>query len=448
MMTESTELSERELEILRLVATGASNKEIAQKLFISSNTVKVHLRNIFGKIGAASRTEAAMYAVKTGLVRDGLPVVVEAALQPEPVLVESGGQAGELLQAGDGSLPMARRRLYWVAFAALALLVLLAVGLVALFSREPMGQAATSPPVPTAAPRWYTMASMPTARFGLALASYENRIYAIAGETADGMTGAVERYDPVANTWERAGDKPTPVTDASAAVIGGKIYIPGGRLASGAASNDLEIYDPSQDRWTQAASMPVALSAYALAVFEGQLYLFGGWDGRQAVSAVYRYEPESDTWTLKTPLPAPRAFAAAAVSGGKIYLLGGYDGRRALPDNAIYQPDRDDGSQDPWKAGQALPSARYGIGAASLADIIYIVGGEGDQAVAQNVLAYLPQRDEWQDLESLMLNSWSYLGLIPVETRLYVIGGRLDGLPTNQNLAYQAIYTVLFPVVR
>jgi DNA-binding NarL/FixJ family response regulator len=63
------ELSERELEILRLVSTGASNKEVAQSLYISSNTVRVHLRNIFTKIGVTSRTEAAMYAVRIGLVR-------------------------------------------------------------------------------------------------------------------------------------------------------------------------------------------------------------------------------------------------------------------------------------------------------------------------------------------------------------------------------------------
>lgn len=67
-MTDESQISEREREILRLVATGATNQQIAQQLNISINTVKVHLRNIFGKIGVVSRTEATLYAVRAGLV--------------------------------------------------------------------------------------------------------------------------------------------------------------------------------------------------------------------------------------------------------------------------------------------------------------------------------------------------------------------------------------------
>src|SRR5215467_6580394 len=68
-MTIEPQISEREREILRLVATGATNQQIAYQLNISVNTVKVHLRNIFGKIGVTSRTEATLYAVRSGLVQ-------------------------------------------------------------------------------------------------------------------------------------------------------------------------------------------------------------------------------------------------------------------------------------------------------------------------------------------------------------------------------------------
>lgn len=60
-------LSAREVEVLRLVAAGRSNKQIAAGLFISENTVARHLQNIFAKLGAASRTEATSIAMKQGL---------------------------------------------------------------------------------------------------------------------------------------------------------------------------------------------------------------------------------------------------------------------------------------------------------------------------------------------------------------------------------------------
>ncbi len=61
-------ISKRELEILRLVAAGLSNREIASQLFISTGTAKTHVHNLCGKLGVRNRTEAAMRAKEIGLV--------------------------------------------------------------------------------------------------------------------------------------------------------------------------------------------------------------------------------------------------------------------------------------------------------------------------------------------------------------------------------------------
>ena len=61
-------LSERETEVLRLVAQGRANKQIAAQLHIGEKTVKTHVSNILAKLGVQSRTQAALYAVRIGLV--------------------------------------------------------------------------------------------------------------------------------------------------------------------------------------------------------------------------------------------------------------------------------------------------------------------------------------------------------------------------------------------
>jgi DNA-binding NarL/FixJ family response regulator len=61
-------LTGRELDVLRLVAAGRSNKEIARDLQIGEKTVKTHVSNVLGKLGVQSRTQAALHAVRTGLV--------------------------------------------------------------------------------------------------------------------------------------------------------------------------------------------------------------------------------------------------------------------------------------------------------------------------------------------------------------------------------------------
>jgi DNA-binding NarL/FixJ family response regulator len=63
-----TPVSRREREVLALVAQGKANKEIGRALSISENTVRNHIANIFGKLGVRDRTEAAVHALKRGLL--------------------------------------------------------------------------------------------------------------------------------------------------------------------------------------------------------------------------------------------------------------------------------------------------------------------------------------------------------------------------------------------
>lgn len=67
------ELTPREIDVLELVAEGKTNKEIASILVISENTVKIHLRNILDKLHLRNRIQAAVYAVRQGLVDNPLP---------------------------------------------------------------------------------------------------------------------------------------------------------------------------------------------------------------------------------------------------------------------------------------------------------------------------------------------------------------------------------------
>jgi NarL family two-component system response regulator LiaR len=68
--TSPEELTQRELEVLRLIAGGLNNHEIAEKLVISEKTVKTHVSSILGKLHLEDRTQAAIYALRHGLAAD------------------------------------------------------------------------------------------------------------------------------------------------------------------------------------------------------------------------------------------------------------------------------------------------------------------------------------------------------------------------------------------
>ncbi len=426
-MSASSPLSEREREILRLVATGLANKEIAAALSISPNTVKVHLRNIFEKIGAASRTEAAMYAVREGLV-EGLPSAAMAEAAALPVAE---------------SRPWWRSAWVWLSVT-FALTILAGAGVREWLLPRPEPTAtlpsATASPAPTPS-RWQARAPMLTARSNLASAAYENQVYAIGGETDEGVTGALERYDPRADTWTALAPKPLPVAEIGAAVIGGKIYVPGGLTAEGMPTTVLEVYDPRSDAWSLGPSMPEALSAYALAAFEGKLYLFGGWNGMHYVASVHAFDPDSGLWRALSPLPSPRGFAGAAVAGGGMYVMGGYDGTAVLNDNLQYLPERAASGEDAWLERAAVPAPRRSLAAAGSGELIYLLG-EGVP------LEYSAPRDEWKTLAAPEIDAWRGMGLVMQGANLIAFGGSSSAGVLPATLSYQAVFTIAIPLIK
>ena len=450
MTVTNNDLSEREREILCLVAKGASNKEIAQQLSISTNTVKVHLRNIFAKIEVRSRTEAAMYAVAAGLVPSGAAAIelVEQTEDTEVVGRIADTELTPQVEPMSVGLIKSWPTLRWL----FIVLFLIAVGIGVYWSWASRNQNKGQNPEALSSEnilRWKTLAPMPTARSSLAVAAFEGAIFAIAGQVSGEPVGNLERYHPEQNSWQKLAAKPIPVYEVSAATVGGKIYVPGGRLSDNRVIDTLEIYDPRLDQWSQGAPLPEALCGYALAAYEGRLYLFGGWNGEKFVDKVYRYEPGSDAWFEKSPLPSPRGYAGAAVTaGGKVFVLGGFDGQKFLKENLTYLPNLDFENTNPWSNVAALPAGRYGMGVVGMADIVEVAGGiqEGNDALLS--LSYLSLSDIWQEFGKLEDNTPVFPGSTGLGNYYYLIGGQIDGKPTDQNLAYQAIYTVSYPIIR
>jgi len=422
MQENLSSLSEREMEILRLLAGGCSNKQIAQQLGISPNTVKVHLRNIFDKLGLASRTEAALFAVRAGL-----------AETPEPA-------------------PAAERRKPRLLIGMLILIVFPVLGWAvwaAAGQRQPPATAA--PAAPEAASRWQVLNELPLASGGMAGVVYENSLFLIGGETPHSVSSNLTRFDLSSGVWQAQAAKPLPVSRAQAAVLGDLIYVAGGLTAAGDPTASLEVYSPRVDRWEPRAPLPHALAGASLAAFEGFLYLFGGWDGKNDSAAVYRYDPQADAWQPMTGLPSARSYTSAVVVDNKILVMGGLHGQHVLDETWAYYPQRDQLAETPWEAKAALPAPRYAAGGASLAGQVYLAGGftAPDQTTAQPVLLiYRPADDQWLAGEAPPVEPGGWNSLLAARENLHLLGGFLDGRPSSLHLSYQAIYSQLLPLVQ
>jgi DNA-binding CsgD family transcriptional regulator len=445
-------LSEREMEVARLLARGQSNAEIARELVISPHTVKVHLRNIFEKLQVNSRTEASMMLVQHGwiivpgvdipLPMEGSERLTEPAAPPEPE---------PLADVAPSLAPW--QRIY---LAAVLLLGLIALVVPNLRARAPAipellsdaGRTVVGKPVVVFQPRWDPRTPLNVARDRLAAVRVREHLYVMGGETANGqMVASVEAYDLNINEWRSRSPLPEPLANLTAAALSETIYVAGGSTASGGAITVRDLflrYQPALNRWESVGVLPNPVAGAQLVSDDEALYLLGGWDGQATRNEVWRYLPDAEggraNWELMTRMPAALAFFGATLVADEIYVVGGYDGQRESNQAHAFTL-----SSGVWRELPQLSEPRSGLSLVYDGLAIFALGG-GWTRPLDTLERFDPSVGTWSNFPSPLPGEWRHMGAVGYNDRLYLIGG-WSGDYLDVHLQYQSTFRALLPVI-
>ena len=430
-------LSDRELDVVQQLALGAANREIARELSISPNTVKVHLRNVYTKLGVASRTEAVSVAMHQGLIPSPSPDETPASpsdLLPQTVVAEPTVLASPPpATVVENAKSVGHHWRLIAIFSGLMVLILLFV--VWWNNRSNVDEPAVEDFVetPIGDSNWRTSRPLPEALSRMAVATNGLTIYHVGGERDGIVSEVVWLYDTGDYSWHTVSAKPTAVADTTAAVLFGELYVPGGRLADGQPTATVEVYSPVNDSWRPIASLPQPIAG-GLALTDGTLlYLFGGWNGTDYLSDTYVYDPGSDSWRPLAPLPAPTAYAAGGFVADRFYVVGGYAGAGDL--HSCHWYDR---QEDSWQSCPDTLEPRAAAGAAVIFNRLYLIGGGWHEPISYSEFLDT-SNNTWQVTNDPVLNSsgrWAHLGVANVERRIYAMGGEADNGLSTDNLVF------------
>jgi DNA-binding CsgD family transcriptional regulator len=446
-------LSEREMEVARLLATGLSNSEIARELVISPHTVKVHLRNIFEKLMVNSRTEASMVLLQHGWITvpgvDALPAPEELPVPLSPI-----PKPEPLTDLPAQLLPW--QRVYLAGAVLLCLIALVAPNLRGHGPTTPdllsdADRAVIGASVVQLPPRWDIRTPLTIARNRIAVARLGQQLYVMGGEAAQGRTvPLVEAYDLTVNEWRPRSSLPEPLANLAATALGDFIYVAGGSalMPTGESTvRDIFLrYDPAKNRWDQQGALPTPLAGAQLVSDGRALYLLGGWDGKAMHDEVWRYAPakagtsDRATWELVTRLPEATAFFGAALVGHDLYVVGGYDGQRESDAANVYSLQ-----SGAWSELPRLASPRGGLSLVYDGLALFALGG-GWTRPLDTLERYDPSVGVWSNFPSPIPGEWRHLAAVSYNDRIDLIGGWSgDYLPVH--LQYQSSFRALLPVI-
>jgi DNA-binding CsgD family transcriptional regulator/N-acetylneuraminic acid mutarotase len=450
-------LTERELEVVRLVADGASNKQIAASLHIAENTVKVHLKNIFVKLEADSRTRVAMIAQRNGwaaIPQTGESPADEPSTPDDSASVatpESVLPVRTVVPVAPNPEPLPPLPLWRKALSVLAISATILGGVFSLqrnttnaqisrgneFSASGSSASVDAAVAASGGSRWFARAPLPSARTRVSAVAVGQSIYVVGGAVDGKPSGETRVFDPAANTWRVVDPKPTPVWLASVVALDDLVIAAGGTTADGAATARVEAYDTRSRTWRALPPLPRALTGHAAVAFAGRVYVFGGRLANEALNPEgYALDVTRGVWTRIPGPPTLRSQAALAAFEGRLYLVGGFDGQREYNVCETYNV-----AENRWSGCRSMSIARGGLGLARVGAQLYAVGG----GVGGNYIPYNERFDpgtgRWLPFEipGRRAGAWHNMGIAALPTEFYTFGGTAGG----EALSDASVYEVL-----
>jgi hypothetical protein len=278
-----------------------------------------------------------------------------------------------------------------------------------------------------AVPRWSQGAPLPVPRSEVAATVAAGEIYVVGGFLADGQaSNRVDAYSPRTNRWRRITDLPVTVHHPMAAAHRGRVYVLGGYGPQGARLTGFVLVNGV---WAPLPSMPESRAAGGAAVVGSKLYVVGGVTttaagARRLARQTLVYDIARRTWSL-APGPTRREHLGVTALNGRIYAVGGrtagFDTNLAAFE--VYRP----GARS-WTRLAPVPGKRGGTAAGAVGRSVVSAGGEAPGGTIRTVFAYDTEARRWRRLPNLPTPRHG-LGVVGADGRVYVVaGGRQPGL--------------------
>jgi N-acetylneuraminic acid mutarotase len=280
---------------------------------------------------------------------------------------------------------------------------------------------------------WRRVANLPEALLDAGGAALGGLVYVVAGKNTVSHVSEVLAYDPASDTWTPQAPLPGPGVENPAVVaLGGKLYAFGGSTSpfSGAVANAAS-FDPTTGSWTSLAPMPTRRGGATAAALGGHIYVAGGLgDDGASLSVVEMYDPASNTWSVAAPMAVPRDNPGSATLAGRVYVFGGRtrlaDGTEAVP--TLSSVEAYDPATDTWTARAPMPTGRRTMFVGNLNDRAQLVGGERkpDGTTFSQNEEYDPTTNTWRELTNMLTPRHGTAGGT-IGNTLYVAGGGPTG---------------------